>query len=86
MCDDGEQPADAYLDARGLICPLPVLRARKRLAGLDPGTVLRVDATDASARADFEAFCAATGHRLLSLETDGALIRVRIEARARPAD
>ena len=53
---------DAELDARGLLCPLPVLRARKRLLGLGPGTVLRVLADDPAARIDFPHFCAEQGY------------------------
>lgn len=67
------------LDAKGLLCPLPVLRARKAMKPLNPGDVLAVEATDAAAPADFAAFCAATGHRLLSSETDGATYRFEIE-------
>ena len=60
------------LDATGLACPLPVLKAKKRLKALDPGTVLIVRASDPGAPGDFESFCALTGHRLLaSLERDG---------------
>ncbi len=49
------------LDARGLICPLPVLKARKLLKSVAPGGVLRVLATDPGAPKDFEHFCATTG-------------------------
>ncbi|HET9067744.1 MAG TPA: sulfurtransferase TusA family protein [Amaricoccus sp.] len=56
---------DADLDARGLLCPLPVLRARKRLAALAPGAVLRVLADDPAARIDFPHFCHETGHAFL---------------------
>ena len=56
---------DADLDARGLLCPLPVLRARKRLAALAPGAVLRVLADDPAARIDFPHFSHETGHALL---------------------
>lgn len=59
------------LDARDLICPMPVLKARKALKSLAPGEVLEVHATDPAAPKDFQAFCAATGHRLLSV-ADGA--------------
>jgi tRNA 2-thiouridine synthesizing protein A len=55
---------DTLLDARGLKCPLPVLRARKAIQGLAPGEVLHVLATDPGSVRDFEAFCAATGHTL----------------------
>lgn len=54
------------LDAKGLLCPLPVLRARKALKTLLVGDVLAVEATDPAAPKDFAAFCEATGNRLLS--------------------
>lgn len=64
---------DLDLDCTGLICPLPVLRARKALAGLTAGQTLRVTATDPAAPRDFDAFCAATGHTLLESAGDGAV-------------
>ncbi len=63
--------AQITIDARGLICPLPVLRARKRLSALPPGTVVAVLADDAMARIDLPHFCAEAGHTHLSL-TDEA--------------
>ena len=68
-------PADAELDATGLLCPLPVLKARKRLAALAPGAVLRVLADDPAARVDFPHFCNEQGHALLgqSDEPGGAM-------------
>lgn len=63
---------DLELDVRGLNCPLPILRAKKALATVPTGTVLRVLTTDPGAPADFEQFCRQTGNTLLSLEeTDG---------------
>jgi len=56
---------DAEIDARGLLCPLPVLRARKRLNALPPGAVLRVLADDPAALVDIPHFCAEAGHALL---------------------
>ena len=53
------------LDARGLLCPLPVLKARKRLMSLAPGEVLRVQADDPAALVDFPHFCAEQGHVLI---------------------
>lgn len=53
------------LDATGLLCPLPVLKARKALKALSQGMVLRVLATDKGAVRDFEAFCRTTGNELL---------------------
>ncbi|HXE17288.1 MAG TPA: sulfurtransferase TusA family protein [Stellaceae bacterium] len=64
------------LDAKGLKCPLPVLKARKAMKALAPGAVLRVLATDPGAVGDFTHFCAVTGHRLLEhrAEGDGVLV------------
>ncbi len=54
------------LDVVGLRCPLPVLKARKALAGLAPGSLLEVVASDPAAAQDFAAFCAASGHLLVA--------------------
>ena len=63
------------LDASGLKCPLPVLKARKAMRDLPPGGVLRVIATDPGAPKDFEHFCKTTGHRLLAArEEEGKLV------------
>ncbi|MDR2092669.1 MAG: sulfurtransferase TusA family protein [Azoarcus sp.] len=56
---------DKEVDARGLNCPLPVLRLKKMLAGLQGGQVVRVLASDPSSVKDFEAFTRQTGHELL---------------------
>ena len=56
------------LDARGLHCPLPILRAKKALKALESSHILKVMATDPSTIKDFEAFCRQTGHELLSSE------------------
>lgn len=64
--------ADQVLDARGLSCPLPVLKARKRLLAMAPGERLRVLATDPKAPGDFRLYSAETGHRLIDeSEHDG---------------
>ena len=62
------------VDARGLLCPLPVLRLRKRLVPLRQGVRLRLIATDPAAIIDVPHFCAEGGHRLLSTRElgDGA--------------
>lgn len=65
-------PIDAELDARGLLCPLPVLKARKRLQGMAPGQVLRMLATDPAAHVDVPHFCAEAGHALLASVPEGA--------------
>ena len=56
---------DTELDARGLNCPLPILRAKKALAEMQSGQVLRIVATDPGSVKDFQAFCKQTGHTLL---------------------
>jgi len=53
------------LDAKGLKCPLPVLRARKAMKDVAAGDQLRVIATDPGAPKDFEHFCAAAGHEMV---------------------
>jgi tRNA 2-thiouridine synthesizing protein A len=59
---------DKELDARGLNCPLPILRTKKALAELQSGQVLKVLATDPGAVKDFEAFSRQTGHSLVHQE------------------
>lgn len=69
-------PVAAELDARGLLCPLPVLKARKRLGALAPGEVLRMIADDPAARVDVPHFCHEQGHALLRQDDreDGAMV------------
>lgn len=54
------------LDARGLNCPLPILKAKKALSGMESGEVLRIVTTDAGSVRDFQAFAKQTGNELLS--------------------
>ena len=63
---------DDTLDASGLLCPLPVLKARKRLGGMAPGTVLRMVATDPAAVIDVPHFCAEAGHELVTTQESGS--------------
>jgi tRNA 2-thiouridine synthesizing protein A len=62
------------LDAKGLRCPLPVLKARKAMKDLPAGDTLRVLATDPGAVKDFEVFCKTTGYRLLAASQDGDIL------------
>ena len=62
---------DQELDASGLNCPLPILRAKKALAALESGQVLHIIATDPGAIKDFEAFAKQTGNELLDSKEDG---------------
>jgi tRNA 2-thiouridine synthesizing protein A len=59
---------DATLDTLGLLCPLPVLKARKRLRSMQPGQVLRLLASDPAAVVDVPHFCAESGNELLGIE------------------
>lgn len=59
---------DQELDAVGLLCPLPVLKARKRLQSMRSGKVLRVLANDPAAQIDFPHFCNEQGHELVEVE------------------
>jgi tRNA 2-thiouridine synthesizing protein A len=61
----GNVTVDATLDATGLLCPLPVLKARRALKPLAPGAILEVLATDPGATKDFQHFCQTTGCELL---------------------
>ena len=64
--------ADQDLDARGLNCPLPILRAKKALNTLTAGQTLRIIATDPGSVKDFEAFAKQTGNQLMeSAESNG---------------
>lgn len=67
--------ADLEVDASGLKCPLPILRAKKALAQLDSGQVLKVITTDTHAIQDFQAFAKQTGNALeAQIETAGAAL------------
>ncbi len=63
---------DQEIDTSGLNCPLPILRAKKALAGMESGEVLHIISTDSGSVKDFEAFSKQTGNELLeSTERDG---------------
>ena len=73
----GQRRYDALIDARGLLCPLPLVKARQALMVLEAGASVCVLATDPAAREDFERFSEASGHPLLDLEErDGVLVIV----------
>lgn len=85
--DDGAQmqlpamsapQAHRTLDARGLKCPLPVLRARKAMKTMASGEVLMVLADDPAAPKDFRAFCAQTGAALLDLQEAAGVATLRL--------
>lgn len=59
------------VDARGLNCPLPILKAKKALAGMASGDLLRVVCTDPGSVRDFQAFARQTGNELVAQQTEG---------------
>ena len=66
------------LDAIGLLCPLPVLKARKRLQTMTAGSELTMLSDDPAAVIDVPHFCAEAGHTLVSADTDGPIQRYAI--------
>ena len=75
MC---ENHSENTLDLSGLLCPLPVLKARKRLESMASGAVLKVIATDPMSAIDMPHFCSEQGHTLLEQAADGATLIFRI--------
>lgn len=59
------------IDTRGLKCPLPILKAKKALAGMQSGEVLKVVSTDTGSIRDFQAFAKQTGNELVDQQTEG---------------
>lgn len=70
--------SEHVLNAEGLNCPLPILKARKALKGVPQGEILEVRATDPGAVADFAAFCNQTGNELVSSSTEGDVYKFEI--------
>ena len=71
--------ADQTLDAKGLNCPLPILKARKALKTVPAGGTLEILATDPGSVADFEAFCRQTGNELVEHSQDDSVYRFLIK-------
>ncbi len=71
--------ADQTLDAKGLNCPLPILKARKALKEVPAGGTLEILATDPGSVADFQAFCRQTGNELVEHAVEGSVYRFLIK-------
>ena len=71
--------ADQLLDAKGLNCPLPILKAKKALKDVPMGGTLEINATDPGSVKDFEAFCRATGNEMLESKEDGKVFSFLIK-------
>ena len=65
--------ATETLDAKGLNCPMPIMKAKRAMKGLGPGDILQIEATDPGSVKDFEAFCRATGNELLESSEDNGV-------------
>ena len=76
-----ENHAEKLLDVSGLLCPLPVLKARKRLEALAPGHVLKVIATDPMSAIDMPHFCNEQGHTLLEFSNVAGTFTFRIRCK-----
>ncbi len=63
---------DKTLDCKGLNCPMPVIRTKKAMDGMNPGEVLRVESTDKGSKSDIPAFAKRTGNELLEVEEGGS--------------
>ena len=73
----------ARVDARGLLCPLPILLAAREIAKLPPGGRLVVEGDDLGILEDLPAWCAETGHRVVALGEEGGLVRGVVEKAGR---
>lgn len=73
------QDVTKELDATGLSCPMPILRAKKALKELQSGDVLRITATDPGSVKDFESFAKQTGNELLESSTEGETFVYRLK-------
>lgn len=74
--------ADATLDAKGLKCPLPILKAKKALKEVPLNGTLEILTTDSGSVSDFQAFCRTTGNELVEHSVDGGVFRFLVRHRA----
>lgn len=74
--------ADYTLDAKGLNCPMPILRTKQALKDIPVGKTLELLATDPGALADMESFCRQTGHELIESSNEDAVYRILIRCAA----
>lgn len=67
--------ANEKLDAKGLACPMPIVRTKKAMTSLEPGQVIEVQATDKGSTADMQAWAGSTGHQYLGTVEDGEILK-----------
>lgn len=68
-----------YIDAKGLLCPVPVLKFKKYIKSLDPGEIIRIDTTDPDSVKDFNVYADMKGFRIVSVETLEKVFRFEIK-------
>ena len=71
--------ADKTLDAKGLDCPMPLLKAKKALEALEPGQVLEILGTDEGSKVDLPGWCERVGHAFLGVKTEANYFRFYIK-------
>lgn len=71
--------SETDLDVKGLNCPLPILKAKKAIKGLEAGDVINIVSTDSGSVKDFEAFCRQTGNELLESGEDAGVYSFKIK-------
>lgn len=71
--------ADKVLDAKGLACPMPIVKTRKEMKDMESGQVLEILATDKGAKADMTAWAKSGGHELIDIQEDGEVLKFWIK-------
>lgn len=66
---------DLMIDAKGLACPMPIVRAKKGMDTLTSGQILQLEATDKGSVSDFQAWASRSGHEMLKMEEDNGVYR-----------
>lgn len=74
-----DQKYDVFIDARGLACPMPLIKTRQAIMVVEPGATICILATDPTSKRDFEMFAEATGHKLLRQEAEGEVFLYVVE-------
>lgn len=77
-----EQQVDQFLDLQGLICPMPLLKAKQALNRMSPAQTLGVLATDPGSERDFQVFAQQSGHELLDWSVEGDVYAYRIRKKS----
>ncbi len=70
---------DKVLDVKGLSCPMPIVKTKKTIDGMESGQILEIHATDKGSKKDLAAWVEATGHEMLHQEDDGTILKYWIQ-------